>query len=91
MAGVFGYGVTTDVLIAGGRARFLYVVRAETPEEAYRIVRQTVSEGSDVGETCYPLSELDFGQFSLLGNGRFAGISDAGGNFRTVPGASGTH
>jgi hypothetical protein len=57
MAGVFGYGVTTDVLIAGGRARFLYVVRAETPEEAYRIVRQTVSEGSDVGETCYPLSE----------------------------------
>jgi hypothetical protein len=36
-------------------------------------------------------TELDFGQFSLLGNGRFAGISDAGGNFRTVPGASGTH
>jgi hypothetical protein len=38
-----------------------------------------------------PLSQLDFGQFSLLGNGRFAGISNAGGNFRTVPGASGTH
>jgi hypothetical protein len=36
-------------------------------------------------------TQLDFGQFSLLGNGRFAGISDAGGNFRTVPGAPGTH
>jgi hypothetical protein len=35
--------------------------------------------------------KLDFGQFSLLGNGRFAGISNAGGNFRTVPGAPGTH
>src|ERR1700692_2849042 len=33
-------------------------------------------------------AQLDFGQFSLLGNGRFAGISNAGGNFRTVPGAS---
>jgi hypothetical protein len=36
-------------------------------------------------------SQLDFGQFSLLGNGRFAGISDAGENFRTVPGEPGTH
>jgi hypothetical protein len=36
-------------------------------------------------------AKLDFGQFSLLGNGRFAGISNAGGNFRTVPGAPGTH
>src|SRR5215470_7695926 len=34
--------------------------------------------------------ELGFGQFSLLGKGRFAGISDVGGNFCTVPGAPGT-
>jgi hypothetical protein len=35
--------------------------------------------------------KLDFGQFLLLGNGRFAGIFDAGGNFRTVPGAPESH
>src|ERR1700692_3583583 len=38
----------------------------------------------DVWERIFKqLSEPDFGQFSLLGNGRFAGISNAGGNFRT--------
>jgi hypothetical protein len=35
--------------------------------------------------------KLDFGQFSLRGSGHFAGIFDADGNFRTVPGAPGTH
>jgi hypothetical protein len=50
-----------------------------------------VGEIIDLSSPTNSNSELDFGQFSGLGNGHFSDISDASANFPTVLGVPGTY
>jgi hypothetical protein len=44
----FAVGVTTEIVIGGDRARALYIVAANTPEEAIQAVRRIVSSGCTI-------------------------------------------
>ena len=55
MPEVFGFGVTTKVVIGGERARALYVALADTPEQARQAIQKVVSPGAEVGEVYYEL------------------------------------